>query len=296
MFVYFIMLFTFAIILNPKIKNKVLQFEAAKKYFNNNMKKLFYLILILFIQCKSEKKVNVELPVVKDSTIKIETAQVPVVNKIFQYSFRIIKADSTTFKNNQAKFQIAKSKINKITAIDLIIEKTKKWASIKYNVVGDNPKDRSYYLDKITLETGEVIFTNSQGECGLLAYYPDENIIVSECGHTSDDCYNLSTGKTTTQIGNPEYILESPNKKFRLNGYFPGQECSTYFIQKNIEGVYLKVLEINEVYPYKNVPENFCNMEDLFWTDDYTLNFTLKNYQNNEKGRKEYYQLIIKEA
>ncbi len=259
------------------------------------MKKLLYLFLILFIQCKSEKKTNIEPPVAEDSTKKIETVEVPVEKK-FQYSFKLIKTDSVTFKANQTKFQIAKPKINKITDIDLIIEKTKKWASIKYNVVGDNPKDRTYYLDKITLETGEVIFANSHGECGLTAYYPDENIIVSECGHNSDDCYNLSNGKTTTQIGNPEYILESPNKKFRLNGYFPGQECSTYFIQKNIKGEYLKVLEINEVYPYKNVPENFCTMEDVFWTDDYTLNFTLKNYQNSETGIKEYYQLVIKEV
>ena len=47
---------------------------------------------------------------------------------------------------------------------------------------------------------------------------------------------------------------------------------------------------------FENVPENFCNMEDLFWTDDYTLNFTLKNYQNSETGIKEYYQLVIKEV
>ena len=258
------------------------------------MKKLFYLILILFIQCKTEKKINVEPTIVEDSITKIEPVETTVEKK-FQYSFKIIKADSIAFKTNQAKFQVVKPKINKVTDIDSIIEKTKKWASIKYNIVGKNPKDRSYYLDKITLETGEVIFSNSHGECGLMAYYPDENIIVSECGHTSDDSYNLSNGKTTTQIGNPEYILESPNKKFRLNGYFPGQECSTYFIQKNIKGEYLKVLEINEVYPFKNVPESFCTMEDLFWTDDFTLNFTLKNYQDNGDGINEYYQLIIKE-
>ena len=66
-------------------------------------------------------------------------------------------------------------------------------------------------------------------------------------------------------------------------------------MQKKMNGQYLKVFEIIEVYPYKNVPENFCNMENLFWSDDYTLNFSIKNYKDKNTGIDEYYKLKIKE-
>lgn len=262
------------------------------------MKNLIYLTLslLLFTQCKNEdtvpepenKEQDVEVVEEKEVILEVPT------DEIIQYGFKISRVDSVTFKKNQVKFKVPVVKINKITDVPTIIEKTKNHAKIGYQVIGEN-KEKYYYLEKIILKTGEVIYCNTYSECGIYAYYPDHNIIVSECGHQSDDCYNILTGKSTMQVGNPEYILESPNKKFRLNGYFPGQECSNYFIQKNINGEYLKVLEINEVYPYKNVPESMCTMKDLFWSDDFTLNFTLMNYQGDDGGVKEFYQLKIKE-
>ena len=256
------------------------------------MKNLLFLLFILFIQCKNEEKT-----INDDTNSGIEQTEINVesAEKINSYSFEIEVADSVLFKKEQIKFQIKKKKINRITDGDSIIQLTKNRAIIKYDIVGNDPNKRLYYLEKITVESGEVIYCNNHGECGLVEYYPDENIIVSECGHSSDDCYNLLTGKSTTQVGNPAYILESPSKKFRLNGYFPGQECSSYFMQKKMNGQYLKVFEINEVYPYKKVPENFCNMENLFWSDDYTLNFSIKNYKDKNTGIDEYYKLKVKE-
>lgn len=256
------------------------------------MRKLLFLIFIIFIQCKNEESIkNV------DSTISVEqnVNNEKTAETVAAYSFKVVKIDSLLFKKDQFKFQIKKAKIKRITNVDSIIQLTKNRAVIKYDIVGEDENNRLYYLDKIILESGEIIYCNQNRECGLVAYYPDENIILSECGHSSDDCYNLLNGKTTTQVGNPAYILESPSKKFRLNGYFPGQECSTYFMQKKIKGEYLKIFEINEVYPYKNVPKNLCTMENLFWSDDYTLNFTIKNYEVKGTGINEYYQLKIKE-
>ena len=256
------------------------------------MKKVIYLVLILFIQCKNKERINkTDYNIVTKQTENIEVK----TKKNINYNFEIVKVDSIIFKKNQLKFQIEKRKINKITDINLIIKKTKKWATIKCDLSSESIDQKLFYLEKISLENGEVIYCNQNGECSLVAYYPDENIILSECGHNSDDSYNLVTGKNTSQVGNPEYMLESTNKKFRLNGYFPGQECSNYFIQKNINGEYLKIFEINEVYPFKNVPENFCTMDNLFWTNDYTLNFTIRNYKNKDAGILEYYQLKIKE-
>lgn len=262
------------------------------------MKNLIYITLgvLLFAQCKNQE-IDVEAKINEKDVETVEEKEVILevpADEVIQYGFNISAVDSIIFKKNQLKFKVPKVKVNKITDIPTIIEKTKNHIKISYQVIGEN-KEKYYYLDKIKLKTGEVIYCNNYSECGIYAYYPDENIIVSECGHQSDDCYNILNGKGTMQVGNPAYILESPNKKFRLNGYFPGQECSNYFIQKNIQGEYLKVFEINEVYPYKNVPESMCTMKDLFWSDDLTLNFTLMNYQGNDGGIKEFYQLKIKE-
>lgn len=256
------------------------------------MKKILYFILILFVQCKKDERItNISSEVVQKKIDNTERQ----VQKNIKYGFDLVKVDSIKFNDNKLKFQVVKAKSKKITDINLIIELTKNLATIKSTSTENQNNEKIYYLEKITLKSGEVIFCNNSGECEIVGYNPDEKIIISECGHNSDDCYNLITGKNTYQVGNPEYILESPNKKFRLNGYFPGQECSNYFIQKKVNDEYLKIFEINEVYPFKNVPENFCIMENLFWSNDFTLNFTIKNYKNNGKGINDYYQLKIKE-
>jgi len=54
-----------------------------------------------------------------------------------------------------------------------------------------------------------------------------------EGGHSADFSVDLKTGTADVDsVGNPSYIVYSTDKQFRLNGYFPGQECSVYFIQQ----------------------------------------------------------------
>lgn len=104
-------------------------------------------------------------------------------------------------------------------------------------------------------------------------YYPSEDIVLFEAGHSSDFSINLKTGEMGAErVGNPYYIRYSPKKLFRVNGYFPGQECSSYFLQQQIgQDSYRYYAAI----PIHLSDEGFdlCYIEDLFWISDREMYF-----------------------
>lgn len=67
------------------------------------------------------------------------------------------------------------------------------------------------------------------GDLYFLAYFPDDNILYLEGGHSSDVSFDLTTGESTEDVGVPSYQIPSPNNKYRINGYWSGHECSSYF-------------------------------------------------------------------
>lgn len=102
-------------------------------------------------------------------------------------------------------------------------------------------------------------------------YYPEYDILVLEGGHTSDMSFSLRTGATTETVGNPEYIIASPQNTYRLNGIFGGQECISYFFQKKVDGkfTYLTRIDFNN---------ELCIFKMFYWITETKFIYSLGNY------------------
>jgi len=96
--------------------------------------------------------------------------------------------------------------------------------------VADNP-------DHEGLKNYEITFNDNtkkkfiDSDIGFVAYYPDVEVLLFEGGHASDYPLDLNDS-ANERVGNPQYHALSPDKKFRINGYYNGQECSPDFLEK----------------------------------------------------------------
>ncbi|MFD2969211.1 hypothetical protein [Sphingobacterium bambusae] len=129
-------------------------------------------------------------------------------------------------------------------------------------------------------------------EIGFVRYYPTEDVLVFEGGHSSDYAVDLRNGLVGPElVGNPSYIVQSPSAKFRLNGWFPGQECSSYFIQRKTKTGYQKYEDI----PLHLTEENFdlCTIVDSRWASDSTLFFRNTYFDGFKDQRSGFFKLLI---
>ena len=152
-------------------------------------------------------------------------------------------------------------------------------------------------LVKLTFRNGKVHAygnNNDYDEQFFIAYYPQEDILLLEGGHTTDVSYNLSTGEATEDVGNPSYFVFSPSKKHRLNGHYNGQECSSYFIQQKDGSRYKKIVQLDE--EFENITGIWlCTIHDSFWSDDEMLNLLTSMPINNGRDTQLlYYQIVLK--
>ena len=168
-----------------------------------------------------------------------------------------------------------------------------------YEFVEDDEGDIVYELK---FRNGEV-YTYKHSESFFIAYYPQEDILLLEGGHSSDISFNLTTGEGTERTGNPAYISFSPSKKYRLNGSFGGQECSELFIQEKVGDHYQAIIWLTTQYGSREDSEFekrtgiwLCYISDEFWQSDTVLNFMTTI--PDETGREEiklYYQLTLRQ-
>jgi len=128
----------------------------------------------------------------------------------------------------------------------------------------------------------------SPADVAFVAYYPTEDIILYSGGHSSDFSLSLRTGETLETVGNPEYFIESPNKKRRLNGSFGGQECSSYFFQEKINKYYTYLRE----FSWGNHRFNtFCYFKKFYWLNDEVFIFShIDSYDENSKELYKYFK------
>ncbi|TDS14676.1 hypothetical protein [Sphingobacterium paludis] len=129
-------------------------------------------------------------------------------------------------------------------------------------------------------------------EIGFVRYYPSEDILVFEGGHSSDYTIDLRRGLLGPEVvGNPSYINESPGRPFRLNGWFPGQECSSYFLQQRSRNGYQKYAEL----PLHLHTSDFalCTLVDIFWSSDSTLYFRNSYFDGFQDPRSGFFKLVI---
>lgn len=114
--------------------------------------------------------------------------------------------------------------------------------------------------------------------------------MVLEGGHSSDICYSIKNGGETQTVRNPEYIESSPKTDYRLNGYFSGQECVYYFLEKKENGVF-KFYSDLDLWSDLNI----CFFKHFYWIGKTQFIFSKLSYDN--KGRnefEEYYKGEIK--
>jgi len=117
------------------------------------------------------------------------------------------------------------------------------------------------------------------------AYYPEYEILVLEAGHSSVS-FSLETGGDEQIIGNPEYIIHSPSKSYRLNGSFDGQECISYFFQKKINGKFAYLTKFNtEAEP--------CSFKEFYWLNENTFIYRISDFLT-ENDNKNFYKGKIK--
>ena len=249
------------------------------------MKKLLTLLIIAFALQSCENK-----------TQKNEKAEITSTNEIWKvkqdnFEIKIEILDSLQFYKEQKAIKHTTKPIEKITD----------FASAKKILNGvvefwDGDEDgESHGLRRILFRNGAT-FTNKYSEDFFVAYYPSEDIILFEGGHSSDVSFNLKNGKQTEETGNPDYIVTSPDNQYRLNGFFDGQECVSYFIQKNINGHFENVIPLNSAFVRKD-KINLCQANDFFWSDDNTLFFREVLYFDGEATTKsKYYKVSIIKA
>lgn len=129
----------------------------------------------------------------------------------------------------------------------------------------------------------------------FVAYFPADDVLLLEGGHTTDVSFNLSSGEGTDEAGNPELAIASPNEMYRLNKVFEGQQCFDHFIQKRTQNTYRKILGLNDLFS-KQTGKWLCVIENEFWTNDTTMYFGLVTAYNERQGNEYiYYRLEIKD-
>lgn len=202
------------------------------------------------------------------------------------YAFTIEILDSVQFYAEQKAVKHETKEIEKIT--DLATAKKMLNGVVEF-------KEHEHYtsLRRIFFRNGDI-YNSPHYEEVFVAYYPTEDIILFD-GY-DDISFNLTNGKHTEETGNPDYIVASPNNQFRLNGYLASHECLTYFIQKNVDGQFEKVIPLNEAF-IRNDRVGLCQVNEVFWTDDNTL--FLKEvmvFDANDDLKQKYYKVSITKA
>jgi len=255
-------------------------FEATPK-----MKTLFSLLLIAFVthSCTGKKKQDE----IKKGLSTNETWEVTKDN----YSIIIEVLDSSQFYTEKHATKNTNKQLEKITHF----ETAKKLLNGIVEFYDDKEAgDDSHRLRRILFRNGDIL-NSSNDYAYFVAYYPSEDVILFEGGHSTDLSYNLKNGKQTEEAGNPDYIVDSPNNELRLNGFYGGQECVSYFIQKNRKGNFENTIPLSEAFiGHKN---SLCGVKEAFWTDNNTLYLKeIANYDEAGIARPKFYEVSIKKA
>ena len=193
-------------------------------------------------------------------------------------------------KISSAKFLSAKqrAKVNipleKITDLKIVQEKLA-------GIVEFEDQGNYLGIKKINFRNGYSVQNEVDlSECAFVSYFPSEDVLLLECGHTMDVSFDLSTGQTTYEVGNLNFVTISPSGKYRLNKIFEGQECYSHFIQVSNNGKFKKIAELNDFFE-KKTGKWLCVIEQEFWSDDSTLYFGLLTAYKEEGNEYEFYRV-----
>ncbi|MFA4870764.1 MAG: hypothetical protein WC623_21385 [Pedobacter sp.] len=241
------------------------------------------LISIFIISCEQKVKPNTDHPSKETITVKTVEETTVLTSKPAQIQIEKINAEAFQSAIQQEK---TNKKTEKITDFKLVVKQLA-------GVVDFKELDGYLLVNKINFRNGTSSGNKDQlEECTFVAYFPSEDILLLEGGHTTDVSFDLKTGQKTYDAGNPDLVITSPSGKYRLNRVFEGQECFYHFIQEKKNGWFQKVFELDKTFK-KNFNKWLCIIEKGFWTDDNTFYFR-EVIQFKETGNVyEYYKVKI---
>lgn len=231
---------------------------------------LLSLIIISFQIFANEMEESVKI----QSKTKFEKLDTLINDKIseksIQYSVIIEKTDSLEYKSINQKIKTTDKNILKITNFN----EAKKMLNGVVEFSNNADFGENQNVKKIYFRNGEQYEnSNELDDCFFVEYFPEEDILLCEGGHTTDLSFNLKNGKKTEETGNPNIIKTSPKNEFRLNGHFGGQVCYSYFIQRKINNEYVKIIQLDEEFK-KLTKDWLCEIGESFWFDEKTLYLT----------------------
>ncbi len=155
----------------------------------------------------------------------------------------------------------------------------------------DSTAEIPSYAEKIKARNGKVISITEGSEffdyLWFIAYFPSEDVILFEGGHSSEVAFNLSNGEGTGITGNPEVSFVSPDGSYKVMSYYTGQ-ASTYSFQKRAKDGYENVFYIQD-----RLLRGY-NMEYIiegFWYDNSTFYFITPEMGSDEI--RTYYKLTV---
>ena len=124
---------------------------------------------------------------------------------------------------------------------------------------------------------------------GFREYYPEVDVLVFENEAVGDYAIDLNDSKKDYErTGNPRYHAVSPDKKLRINGYYPGGavDGALFFLEKwnpkKRKYEFIGYFENQENYVF-----TFIFTADYFWTSNSKAVFRLVTYPGG------YYEMEI---
>ncbi|WP_172919925.1 hypothetical protein [Capnocytophaga canis] len=260
------------------------------------MKNILFLLLLLLCSCNfsSKKKQENKEGVSKSEIIENEASANDSTAEAYIQSFSNEDLPLEIRQISEKEFHTAQSKARKGDSIPKITNFAEAEKLLKDIITFRKDRDWTHFPQEIRFRNGTKLDTiyDLLNEIGFVAYFPTEDIVLFEGGHSSDVSFNLSNGKQTEEVGNPEFVVASPNNKARLNGFYGGQECVFYFIQQYKNGQWQKTIDLEGVFE-KITTKMLCNLS-AFWADDATLYLAHPNY--DEQGIMEFihYKISLK--
>ncbi len=228
------------------------------------------LLSMLFVSCKAPRKPQPLLP--SDRT---DSIGVPVAETLTEHPFAIERIPTGEYVKLQSAHPARKKKAKVITDSYQIRRMLKGRAAFSDSLETDN-------LVEIQFDSGNSFKTTDFQDYWLQAYYPSEDILQLEGGHSFE--YSVDLKDRMENVGTPQSMFYSPDSLFRLESYFAGQEIDIISVsQRTATGHYRKMADLTELLRYRFKDISIVNVADAFWTDAEHLYIRTRGNDSNGK-------------
>jgi len=253
------------------------------------MKTILFSVLLAFSATVQAQSV---LPEICETSLDDKVIQ---LNENYFIKLRMISENEYTLKKQESSHLAHKPHkgIEDVTVVKRILGDrfiVRKGVSIESD-------GRSYEenLYEITFKDGEKKWFKEWA--GLLffdSYFPEVEVLFFVGGHEHPLPYDLNDStKEPEHVGTPDYYNPSPDKQFRLNGYYHGQGFSVHFLERwdSSKKRYEFINNLGDDGPYGD----FNNAGAWFWISNRkAIGKTYRSADDDDCDQK-YYEIEILE-